>query len=151
MPVRTLRVVSSVAVCTTAVIMWWPERYAFGLDLGNLRLQGCAFAACALLWALSLGGRLRTDPYFEFRSSVWQTDIPVIRRNVARVLARLIGLAAVLELGQTLLPHRHGNFGEFFLNALGILAVGVLVYGLLTLALRTPLGRRVAQKFTTID
>ena len=131
--------------------MWWPWRYAFGVDLGDPMLQGTAFAVCMLLWALSRGGRLRNDPYFEYRSSVWQSDIATIRRNVTRLVAELIVLAAVLEFGQFVLPRRHGTFGDFFLNAVGIIGAGAVTYVLIALALRTPFGRRVAQIFTTID
>lgn len=151
MQIRTFRLVATVAVCATAVIMLYPKRYLFGVDLADDRIQGAAFALSMLLWGLSSGGRLRSVPYFEYRSGVWQTDAVMIRRNVARIAVEMIVLAAVLELGQIFLPERHSALGEFFVNALGITAVGAAIYVLVALVLRTSLGKRLARFFTTLD
>lgn len=151
MQIRTLRLVATVAVCATALVMLYPKRYVFGVDLADNQIQGAAFALCMFLWALSRGGRLRSDPYFEFRSGVWQPDAATIRHNVARIVVEMVLLAAVLEIGQIFMPERHGALGEFFVNALGIIAVGAVIYLLIALVLRTPLGRRLARLLTTLD
>ena len=151
MRIRALRKVSALALCVIVVAMCWPQRVIFGLDLGDLRLQSGGFAACMLLWALARGGRLRNDAYFEFRSSVWQPSVATIRGNVARLVLELLALAASLEIVQAVLPHRQGAMGDFFVNALGIIGVGALIYAGAALALRSPFGRRIAQLFTTFD
>ncbi len=151
MQIRTLRFFATVTVCATALIMLYPKRYLFGVDLADDRIQGAAFALCMFLWALSRGGQLRSDPYFEYRSGFWQADAATIRRNVARIAVEMVVLAAVLEIGQIVLPERRSAFGEFFVNALGIIAVGAVIYLLVAHVLRTPLGRRLARLFTTLD
>lgn len=151
MQIRTLRLVAAVTVCATALIMLYPKRYLFGMDLADDQIQGAAFALCMFLWTLSRGGRLRSDPYFEYRSGFWQSDAATIRRNVARIAVEMVVLAALLELGQLFLPERRSAFGEFFVNALGIIAVGALIYLLVVLVARTPLGKRLARFFTTLD
>jgi hypothetical protein len=49
------------------------------------------------------------------------------------------------------LPNRVSNFGDFLVNALAVVAISVPCYIVLGLTLRTPLGRRLARHFVTID
>lgn len=151
MKIRTLRTIASSAVAFLVLVMCYPSRDVLGVDLGNPALQGAIFALCIVLWTVACGGRLRSDPYFEYRSSIWQPDISTIGHNVARFVVELVALAALLEVVQTNLPRRHAGFGDFFLNALSILVVGSAMYVMIALALRTTFGRRVVQSFTTID
>jgi hypothetical protein len=148
---RALRLLAFFALGTIAFIMWYPQRYPFGIDLGNQVLQTCAFAVCAFLWILVRGSRLGSDPYFEYRSNFLPIDAAMIRRNVSQIAIELFLLAAVLELGQWALPNRVSNFGDFLVNALAVVAISVPCYIVLALALRTPLGRRLARYFVTID
>ena len=151
MSVRVFRFLSLVAIVLLALLMCYPQRVVDGVDLGDPHLQGTAFALCMLLRALSRGGSLRSDPYFGYRSGVWEAGIATIRRNVVRLAIEMLVLAALLEFGQWLLPKRHGTFGDFFLNSLGVIAAGMVAYVLVALALRTAPGRRITQYFTTLD
>lgn len=151
MHIRILRRLTLVAVASIALIMWFPERFVFGIDLGDSHLQSAVFAVCMLLWGLSRGGRLRSDPYFEFRSGIWEIDAHTLAHNLLRMAVELVLLAGLLEVGQVFLTRRLAALGDFFVNALGILAAGAVLYLLVAWALRSAAGRRLAQFFTTID
>lgn len=142
---------SALAVFIIMLVMWYPQRYAFGLDLGNSLLQSSIFALCMLFRAFSRGGRMRSDPYFEFRSNVWELDAATVRRNVIWIGIEMALLAAILEIGQGLLSRRHGAVGEFLINALAIIAVGSMLYVMVALLLRTSFGRRFLQFFARLD
>ena len=148
---RALRLIAIFALITTAFIMWFPQRYLFGIDMGSVVLQTCAFAVCAFLWIVVRGSRLGSDPYLDFRSNFLPIDVAMIRRNVILIAVELILLAAVLELGQRALPNRISKLGDFWLNALAVVAISLLCYVVMALALHTQLGRRVARYFVTID
>lgn len=151
MHIRILRRLTLVAAASIALIMWYPKRFVFGIDLGNSHLQSAAFAVCMLLWGLSRGGKLRSDPYFEFRSGIWEIDAHTVAHNLLRMVWELVLLAGLLEAGQVFLTQRRATLGDFFANALGILAVGAVLYLLVAWALRSVAGKRLAQYFTTID
>lgn len=148
---RVLRAFAIFAMGATALIMWYPQRYPLGIDLGNLVLQTCTFSLCTFLWILVRGSRIGADPYFDFRSNFLEIDAAMFRRNVTRIAEELILLAAVLELGQWVLPNRAGKFGDFLINALAVVAVSVPCYVVMALAIRTRLGRRLVRYFVTID
>lgn len=151
MYIHLLRRLAFGALGATALIMWYPQRFVLGLDLGDNTLQGVVFAVCMLLWALSRGGRLRSDPYFEFRSGIWEVTAQTIAWNMVTIAIELVLLAGLLELGQVFLTRRHAAMGDFFLNALGIITVGLAFYLLAMLGLRTAPGKRLAEFFTTLD
>src|SRR5262245_49333774 len=117
-PLSTFQSMAWLSLMITALVMWYPQRHLFGVDLSNLRLQGLSFAISGIFWILARGGRLRSDPYFEFRSNIWEVDASTIRRNVLMTAFQLIAAAGIFEIGQTVLPHRVGRLGEFFGNAL---------------------------------
>lgn len=148
---RALGFLSRFAILATMLVMWYPQRHVSGVDLGNNLLQSGLFALCMFMRALSRGGRLRSDPYFEFRSAVWELDAAAVARNIVAIVIEMLVLAAVLEIGQALLSRRHSAAGDFFLNALAVTAVGAVVYLLFALALRTPPGKRLAQLLMRID
>jgi hypothetical protein len=151
MRIRVLGLLTASVMLSTAFVMWYPNRYVFGIDLGNNMLQGSLFALSMFLWALLRGGTLRSDPYFEFRSGIWELSAATVGRNIVRISIELLLLAAVLEIGQAFLSHRHFAIGEFFFNALGISVVAGAFYILVALGLRTPFGKRLALFFTRLD
>lgn len=148
---RAIRIFALFALAAIAFIMWYPQRYPLGIDLGNHVLQTSAFALCAFFWILLRGSRLGSDPYHGFRSNFLQIDTKMVRRNVIQIALELILLAGLLELGQQFLPNRVSTLGDFLFNALSVVAISVTCYGIFALALRTPMGRRLAQHFITID
>lgn len=151
MRMRLLSLLSILAVITIMLVMWYPQRYVFGVDLGDSVLQGALFALCTILWALARGGRLRSDPYFECRSNSWELTSTTVRRNIFRIAVELLLLAAVLEIGQAIMARRHGALGDFFVNALVIIALGAIFYVIVARVLQTPQGRQLAQLFTRLD
>ena len=134
----------------TVAILWFPQRYIFGVDLRSELLQGGFFALVTVLWSVSRSGNLASDPYLEFRSGIWSADAGAVGRNIFRLSVELIVFAAVLEVGQFFLTQRHGTFGDFLLNAIFIVGFGALFYFLVALALRTRIGKRLVQLITTL-
>lgn len=151
MQIRRLRILSTIGIGAITLVMWYPKRVLFGIDLSDRQLQAATFGLCMFLWTLARGGRLRSDPYHLYRSSSWQVDGMTMGRNVIRMAFEMLLLAAVLEVGQMILPLRNGAFGEFLFNALVVVAVGTVCYLCVALALRTTSGRRVIQLFGTPD
>ena len=131
--------------------MWYPQRYLLGVDLGNQILQDSVFAACTFFWILARGGRLRSDPYYEFRSSSQTIDAIPVKRNVFQITFELVLLASLLEFGQQLLPNRVSALDDFLVNAVSVIAVGALCYVVMVAALRTAYGRRLVQYLVTLD
>ncbi|MDR3368506.1 hypothetical protein [Rhodoferax sp.] len=140
---RALKLLAILSFTAIAFIMWWPRRYVMGLDLGSHGLQAGAFALCAFCWIFSRGVTSHHDIYSEFRNNFLTVDTRTIGSNVVRIVVELVAIAAVLEIGQILLPDRDEAFGDFLRSALAVVAIGSVLYGLLAMALRTQLGRRV--------
>lgn len=149
--IRTIHFFSRVAVVLVVLVMCYPNRYVFGMDLGDSYLQIVVFSLCVFLWSLSRGGQLRSQPYFEYESGTWEVKAATVKRNVVRISLEMLFLAGALEIVQVFLPNRHSLVGDFFVNALGIVAIAGVFYLLVALALRSPLGRHLAQFFATLD
>jgi hypothetical protein len=122
-----------------------------GIDLGSHGLQAGAFALCTFCWIISRGTTLHHDIYSEFRSNFLTVDARTIGSNVVRIVVELVAIAAVLELGQVLLPGRVNAFDDFLHTALAVIAIGSVLYVLLAMALRTQLGRRVIGFWVTLE
>lgn len=148
---RILRLFALFSLGTIIFVMWYPQRYLFGVDLSNQALQDIAFAVCTFFWILARGSRLRSDPYYEFRSSSQTIDSIPIKRNVLRIASELVLLASLLEFGQHLLPNRVSAFNDFLLNSTAVIFVGALCYVVIAMALRTAHGRRFIQFLVTLD
>lgn len=149
--IRTIHFFSRAAVVLVVLVMCYPTRYVWGLDLGDQHLQIVVFSLCVFLWLLSRGGQLRSQPYFEYESGFWEVKDSTVKHNVIRILLEMLLLAGALEIVQVFLPNRHSSTGDFFVNGLGIVAVAGIFYFLVALALRSRLGIRVAQFFASLD
>src|SRR5690349_18334587 len=99
-PVEFFRILAWFTLAVAAGIMWYPARRLGPLDLSSLPLQTTAFAVSSVLWIVARGGRLRADPYFEFRSNVWELSTLTIAGNVIFTTLHLVLVAAILEVGQ---------------------------------------------------
>jgi hypothetical protein len=148
---RVLRLLAILSLGAIIFVMWYPQRYLFGVDLGSQALQDGAFSACTFFWILARGGRLRSDPYYEFRSSSQTIDAIPVKRNVLQIVSELVLLASLLEFGQQLLPNRVSAFDDFLVNSISVIAVGALCYVVIAMALRTAYGRRFVQYLVTLD
>jgi hypothetical protein len=140
MRIRSYSLLTALAVFTITLAMRYPKRHVIGVELGNSYLQSVLFASCMILWALARGGRLRSE-----------LDAATVRRNVLKITVELLLLAAVLIIGQGIMERWRGAIGDFFINALVIIVVGAVFYGIVARLLLPPYGKHLAQMFTRPD
>jgi len=148
---RGLQLLAIFSLGVIIFAMWFPQRYPFGVDLGNRALQDSAFSVCTLLWILVRGGRLRSDPYFEFRSNLMSIDTLSVKRNVLQIASELVLLASLLEVYQWLLPNRVSALSDFLVNFVSVIAIGAICCVVIAVSLQTALGMRLPQYFVTPD
>jgi len=137
---------ASLATLLLLFVMLFPRRHLGQIDLGNPELEASVFALCMLLWLVARAGRWRSDPYFVFRSNVWDVDVRTFGHNIVTGVVEFVIVAAILQVVKTLVPDRHADIRRFLLDAGTMVTLGMSCYIALVLLLRSPRGRRFIAK-----
>jgi hypothetical protein len=144
-----LRIACGVWAAVIMLIMWLPQSDFGGLDLTSPMVQGAAFAAGAVLFALAD----RRRPHFFRRPRDSQSPIAyLVRRfkgHLMRIALMLVGYAALLEIGQYFAIGRSFRFAQLAENAVSILLASVAIYVAARLLLANHYLNRITRRHLT--
>jgi hypothetical protein len=138
---RLIRLAAWMWAVVILLVMWFPARQAAGITLTSAAVQSSVFAIGACLF--SLAGRHQPPVLGSEQASY------ILYRftgHVVRASLMLVAYAAILEIGQRLVPNRHPGVEKFAENTLSILLASAVVYALARLFIANRYMRRITER-----